>query len=323
MLLALCARPKPWILSALSCASLHRTRFAGKPLSLSFVHIAGERTPRRRPHTSQCGLDGVSGGGGAASIWHAILPSGNGCSRRSDCRRPAALLHELRGEGSWNVAWDVRPARWLHGSDSAWLLFGVCACLAPTETATDYCVGGNPEVDADGEVGVGADDEESGSGESDELLSEYRVTGVLADGRCLFRAVAHGACLRNGQEAPDEDRQRELADELRVQVVDELVKRRKETEWSLEEDFDAYVKNIQEPCTWGGELEVLMASHVLKTPISVFMTNGTSGKFIQISSYGEEYGKDDKGPIQVLFHRYGHYDVLETISRRSHPKVER
>lgn len=42
--------------------------------------------------------------------------------------------------------------------------------------------------------------------------------GVLADGRCLFRAIAHGACLRNGEEAPDENHQRELADELRAQV---------------------------------------------------------------------------------------------------------
>ena len=43
-------------------------------------------------------------------------------------------------------------------------------------------------------------------------------SGVLADGRCLFRAIAHGACLRSGEEAPDENRQRELADELRAQV---------------------------------------------------------------------------------------------------------
>lgn len=41
---------------------------------------------------------------------------------------------------------------------------------------------------------------------------------MLADGRCLFRAIAHGACLRSGEEAPDENRQRELADELRAQV---------------------------------------------------------------------------------------------------------
>jgi len=42
--------------------------------------------------------------------------------------------------------------------------------------------------------------------------------GVPADGRCLFRAIAHGDCLRNGEKAPDENCQRELADELRAKV---------------------------------------------------------------------------------------------------------
>ena len=32
----------------------------------------------------------------------------------------------------------------------------------------------------------------------------------------------------------------------------------------IEGDFDAYVKNIQQPYVWGGEPELLMASHVLK-----------------------------------------------------------
>lgn len=50
------------------------------------------------------------------------------------------------------------------------------------------------------------------------MLSEI-ITGVPADGRCLFRAIAHVACLRNGEEAPDENRQRDLADELRAQVT--------------------------------------------------------------------------------------------------------
>lgn len=49
-------------------------------------------------------------------------------------------------------------------------------------------------------------------------LKVYQFTGVPADGRCLFRAIAHLVCLRNGEEAPDENRQRELADELRAQV---------------------------------------------------------------------------------------------------------
>lgn len=33
-------------------------------------------------------------------------------------------------EGSWNAGWDVRPARWLHGHHSAWLLVSVCACFS-------------------------------------------------------------------------------------------------------------------------------------------------------------------------------------------------
>jgi len=47
--------------------------------------------------------------------------------------------------------------------------------------------------------------------------------GVPADGRCLFRAIAHMVCLRNGEGAPDENRQKELADELRAQVNSVLI----------------------------------------------------------------------------------------------------
>ena len=42
--------------------------------------------------------------------------------------------------------------------------------------------------------------------------------GIPGDGRCLFRSVAHGACLRNGKPAPNESLQKQLADELRAMV---------------------------------------------------------------------------------------------------------
>lgn len=42
--------------------------------------------------------------------------------------------------------------------------------------------------------------------------------GIPGDGRCLFRAVAHGACLRAGKPAPSVSIQRELADDLRAKV---------------------------------------------------------------------------------------------------------
>ncbi|GFQ00354.1 otu domain-containing protein at3g57810 [Phtheirospermum japonicum] len=214
---------------------------------------------------------------------------------------PRARRGEAAGRGSWNVAWDARPARWLHYPDSAWLLFGVCSTLA--------AVAAPPLIDSDPDSNLEPADR-SGTDPS----CNYRVTGVTADGRCLFRAIAHMACLRNGEEAPDENRQRELADELRAQVVEELLKRRKEVEWFMEEEFDVYVKRIQQPYAWGGEPELLMCSHVLRRPISVYMKERSSSSLIKIANYGEEYRRDDENSIDVLFHGYGHYDILESLS---------
>lgn len=222
----------------------------------------------------------------------------------------------FRGEGSWNVAWDARPARWLHRPDSAWLLFGVCSCaFACVEEQIDLS-------DVNTETAVLEEETElSDSNDSQQSRADYRVTGVLADGRCLFRAIAHSACLRNGEEAPDDNRERELADELRAKVVSELLRRREETEWFIEGDFDAYIQRIQQPYVWGGEPELLMASHVLKTPISVFMVDRSSGGLVNIAKYGEEYQNDEATPINVLFHGYGHYDILESFSDQSFQKL--
>ncbi|CAA2938734.1 Hypothetical predicted protein [Olea europaea subsp. europaea] len=311
MLRVLCARHRPWLLTTLSLSYAHGSvvvpydrlvRSSVRP-----VVAGGER----RDHLFNCPTSCT----GTASIWQAILPSGWRQRRRAMmlCRREHEGLKS--GEGSWNVAWDARPARWLHHPESAWLLFGVCPLL-------DF----NSDVNC--KVSVPADNSADGfktnaiiPDSTNPGSSNYRVTGVPADGRCLFRAIAHMACLRNEEKAPDENRQRELADELRAQVVEELLKRRKEVEWFIEEDFDAYVTRIKQPYVWGGEPELLMASHVLRTPISVFMIDGGTDSLIKIANYGEEYSKDEESPINVLFHGYGHYDILETTLDQSRERV--
>ncbi|KAL4388475.1 hypothetical protein GQ457_09G027960 [Hibiscus cannabinus] len=315
MLGVLCARPpKPWILNTLSliahsggsAAHHHDSRLLHWPTSSADLSADNRRC---RHHSTACRHGGSYGG--AASIWHAILPCGGdrgGGKSRGDVGKNV----ERRGEGSWNVAWDSRPARWLHRPDSAWLLFGVCACLAPMVELVDVNLDGDDKTDG-ADLNCLDTDENSRSSSSVAAADNYKVTGILADGRCLFRAIAHGACLRSGEEPPDETRQRELADDLRAQVVNELLKRREETEWFIEGDFDAYVKEIQQPYVWGGEPELLMASHVLKTPISVYMIHRSSGNLINIAKYGEEYQKDKENPINVLFHGYGHYDILESL----------
>ncbi|CAN1332546.1 OVARIAN TUMOR DOMAIN-containing deubiquitinating enzyme 4 [Linum perenne] len=50
------------------------------------------------------------------------------------------------------------------------------------------------------------------------IYTDYSITGIPGDGRCLFRSVAHGACVRDGKSPPSESLQRELADDLRNRV---------------------------------------------------------------------------------------------------------
>ncbi|OMO89725.1 hypothetical protein CCACVL1_07669 [Corchorus capsularis] len=102
-------------------------------------------------------------------------------------------------------------------------------------------------------------------------------TSILRDGRCLFRSVVHGAWLRAGKQSLSETLQKQLADELRAKVADEFIKRRADTEWS---------------------------------PITVHMRDKNSGGLKTIAEYGQEYGKEN--PIRVLYHGYGHYDVLRS-----------
>ncbi|MQL99879.1 hypothetical protein Taro_032599 [Colocasia esculenta] len=144
-------------------------------------------------------------------------------------------------------------------------------------------------------------------------------SGIPGDGRCLFRSVVHGACLKAGKPSPNESHQKELADELRSRVADEFIKRRSDTEWFLEGDFDTYVTQIRQPHIWGGEPELLMCSHVLRMPITVYMCNENSHGLNVIAEYGQEYGNTD--PIRVLYHGYGHYDALQIPLSRKPSKL--
>lgn len=198
------------------------------------------------------------------------------------------------------MKWNLAPSSWMQGcATSAGIALGLSACSATSEPAH-------------AEMKENKEDDRSSStsnfSHGKQVYTDYSVIGIPGDGRCLFRAVAHGACIRSGKPAPSESLQRELADELRARVADEFVKRREETEWFIEGDFDSYVSQMRKTHVWGGEPELLMASHVLQMPISVYMNDKDSGGLISIAEYGHEYSKED--PIRVLYHGFGHYDAL-------------
>ncbi|KAL6133891.1 hypothetical protein ACLB2K_066124 [Fragaria x ananassa] len=192
---------------------------------------------------------------------------------------------------------NVGPMSWPQCAYTG-LMFGLLICNS-SEPAHAESTHKNDNKEDDGDLSYS---------HGKKVHTDYSIIGIPGDGRCLFRSVAHGACLRAGKSAPSQSLQRELADDLRARVADEFIKRREETEWFVEGDFDTYVSQIRKPHVWGGEPELLMASHFLQMPITVYMHDEKAGGLITIAEYGQEYGKEN--PIRVLYHGFGHYDAL-------------
>ncbi|MBA0830139.1 hypothetical protein Goarm_014684, partial [Gossypium armourianum] len=99
---------------------------------------------------------------------------------------------------------------WPPGSVSAGLAFGLLICYSSSE----------PVHAEAGGAKQGKEDEHDSSqaqfSHGKKVYTDYSVIGIPGDGRCMFRSVAHGACLRSGKSAPSEQVQRELADDLRA-----------------------------------------------------------------------------------------------------------
>ncbi|NP_001242273.1 OVARIAN TUMOR DOMAIN-containing deubiquitinating enzyme 4-like [Glycine max] len=211
------------------------------------------------------------------------------------------------------VKCNLGSVSWPRGCASVGLIFGLLVCNLSSEPAHAESHSENENRKDD------CNEYESNVKvlHGKKVYTDYSVIGIPGDGRCLFRSVARGACLRSGKPPPNESIQRELADDLRARVADEFIKRKEETEWFVEGDFDTYVSQIRKPHVWGGESELFIASHVLQMPITVYMYDKDAGGLISIAEYGQKYGKEN--PIRVLYHGFGHYDALE-IPRRKGPK---
>ncbi|KAL8172141.1 hypothetical protein V2J09_023945 [Rumex salicifolius] len=194
------------------------------------------------------------------------------------------------------------PLSWSYTRASAGFILGLLVCFSSSDSS--YAEPPRNKNDKQHDY----DEKPVKMSHGKTVHTDFSVIGIPGDGRCLFRSIAHGACLRSGKSAPSESLQREIADELRAKVADEFIKRREETEWFIEGDFNTYVSQIRKPHVWGGEPELLMLSHVLMMPITVYMRDDSSGGIISIAEYGQEYGKEN--PVRVLYHGFGHYDAL-------------
>ncbi|XP_026413529.1 OTU domain-containing protein At3g57810-like isoform X1 [Papaver somniferum] len=226
------------------------------------------------------------------------------------CENTSLTLSLPKQEMVTKTRWKRGHASWVCGAASTGLL-GTLVCFSSSKPVY---------AEASKDENTEKDECDLSSSHGKKVYSDFSITGIPGDGRCLFRSVAHGACVRSGKPSPNEILQKELADDLRARVADEFVRRREETEWFVEGDFDTYISQIRKPHVWGGEPELFMASHVLRIcrmPITVYMFDGNAGGLISIAEYGQEYygGKDD--PIRVLYHGFGHYDALQIPGTKS------
>eukprot|EP00271_Cylindrocystis_brebissonii_P002542 TRINITY_DN13231_c0_g2_i1.p1 TRINITY_DN13231_c0_g2~~TRINITY_DN13231_c0_g2_i1.p1 ORF type:complete len:310 (-),score=-9.08 TRINITY_DN13231_c0_g2_i1:815-1744(-) len=238
---------------------------------------------------------------------HCRLPISSSPSNLFDCHAvmsrsylERASRQIRRSDGSYRRRGPFRPLQFgKYTSDSQWhsmLLLAASLCaVAPKALADEQGHVAGPQCSAR------------------QALGDFKVVRMPGDGRCLFLAVVYGCCRKSRGGMPSLRAQTQMADELRSKVADEFVKRREETEWFLEGDFDRYVRNMRRPHAWGGEPEMLMMSHVLRTPITVCMRDPKDNdNLITLAEYGEEYGKDKSiEPIFVLYNGSSHYDALE------------
>lgn len=160
-------------------------------------------------------------------------------------------------------------------------------------------------------------------------LPRYSISSVAGDGNCLFRAVEVSYALQTKRRRPSLDEELLMARDLRRGVVSELVRRRDDVQWAVEGDFDTYVTSMARDGTWGGEMELLMASHVkLDAAIAVHMIADDVSKAdaVVATPRGDvatrvvaTYEGDGEGSkvtctprvdVAVLYDGVGHYQAL-------------
>ncbi|CAK9159315.1 unnamed protein product [Ilex paraguariensis] len=165
-----------------------------------------------------------------SSNWHSLtvksivnsVPSQKTCLSISvGCQNMNVRLWVPRHTITLKLDHNMGPVLWLKGFSSAGLVFGLFVCNSNSEPVHAEAPGAKDDPDSSA----------ANFSHGKKVYTNYSVIGIPGDGRCLFRSVAHGACVRSGKPAPNESLQRELADELRARVADEFFKRRKETEW--------------------------------------------------------------------------------------------
>lgn len=134
--------------------------------------------------------------------------------------------------------------------------------------------------------------EESKINEKLNLLG-LKVKQISSDGNCLFSAIKHQ--IDDNQSV--NDLRIKTASYIREHKNDYLPFLISNNTKSVmtEEEFESYCLDIEKPSTWGGQIELIALSHVLKSPIHVIQADADT------TIHGEEY--NNSNPIILTFYK--------------------
>ena len=124
------------------------------------------------------------------------------------------------------------------------------------------------------------------------------IIRVDGDGNCLFRAVAHQIYL---------DESRHI--ELRARCVRHMKEHWERYKSFCDSDFDAYLRSMEIPGTWGDNLEIFALEEVLDRFICIYSSEGKEVKPMKIH-FDDDFRLDGVEPILLTYHGQNHYNSL-------------
>lgn len=136
---------------------------------------------------------------------------------------------------------------------------------------------------------------------SELLRRNWEIVVVRADGNCLFRALAHALW---GDEA--------LHTQLRVYVMDYMLKQRDHFSQFVAEDFPRYVRRKRRDGCHGNHVELQAAADLLGVRIEVYAYSLSPVTVVEGWNQRE---REDAEPIRLSFHRGSHYNAVMSSVR--------
>lgn len=142
------------------------------------------------------------------------------------------------------------------------------------------------------------------------VYTDYEVTGIRGDESSLFRAIVHGYCIEHASPMPSDRSRLALVVDLRSMTVDMLESRQNWVKKFIEGDFDEYLDDMAYEYAFGGEVEILMACHIVMSPIRVFRYVRALGGLKLLAEYGRMYHRK-RSPVDILYKGDSRYDAFD------------